>query len=41
MVRVYKEDAYCLGLIYSYIYSKRKMVLLDDLNKYYETIEKI
>jgi hypothetical protein len=39
MAKMFVEDAYGLGLLYAYIYSGRKMVLLDDLNKFYETIE--
>lgn len=40
MAKIFSEDAYCLGLLYSYIYSGKKMVLLDDLNSFHETIEK-
>lgn len=39
MAKIFSEDAYCLGLLYAYIYSGKKMMLLDDLNKFYETIE--
>lgn len=40
MAKIFSEDAYCLGLLYAYIYSGKKMVLLDDLNRFHETIEK-
>ena len=40
MTRMFYEDAYCLGLIYAYIYSGKKMVLMDDLKKFHDTIEK-
>ena len=40
--RVYYEDIYNLGLLYAYIDSNgtQKMVLLDDLKKYYNIVEK-
>lgn len=42
MSRVYYEDIYNLGLLYAYIDSNgtQKMVLLDDLKKYYNIVEK-
>lgn len=42
MARVYYEDIYNLGLLYAYIDSNgvQKMVLLDDLKKFYNTVEK-
>ena len=42
MARVYYEDIYNLGLLYVYMYSNgvQKMVLLDDLKKFYNTVEK-
>lgn len=33
-----KEDIYCLGLIYSYRYANKKMVLKDDLDNFYKII---
>lgn len=41
MARVYSEDAYCLGLLYVYIYSNtmQQMVLIDDLKKIHNCIE--
>lgn len=42
MTRVFFKDIYNLGLIYAYMDSNgmQKMVLLDDLKKYYNTVEK-
>ena len=42
LARVYYEDIYNLGLLYVYMYSNgvQKMVLLDDLKKYYNAVEK-
>ena len=42
MEKVYYEDIYNLGLLYAYIDSNgvQKMVLLDDLKKFYNTVEK-
>lgn len=40
MAKIYSEDAYCLGLLYSYLYAGKKMVLKDDLDAFYNTIEK-
>lgn len=42
MSRVYYEDIYNLGLLYAYIDSNgiHKMVLLDDLKRFHNTIEK-
>ena len=42
MARVYYEDIYNLGLLYVYRHSNgvQKMVLLDDLKKFYNTVEK-
>ena len=42
MARVYYEDIYNLGLLYAYKHSNgiQKMVLLDDLKKFYNTVEK-
>ena len=42
LARVYYEDIYNLGLLYAYIDSNgvQKMVLLDDLKKFYNTVEK-
>ena len=42
MARVFYEDIYNLGLLYAYMDSNgmQKMVLLDDLKKYYNTVEK-
>lgn len=40
MAKMFCEDAYCLGLLYAYIYSGKKMVLMDDLKKFHDTIEK-
>ena len=42
MAKVFYEDIYNLGLLYVYIGSNgmQKMVLLDDLKKFYNTIEK-
>lgn len=36
---MFNEDAYCLGLLYSYIYAGKKMMLKSDLDSFYETIE--
>lgn len=36
---MYCEDAYCLGLLYAYIYAGKKMVLKDDLDKFHKIIE--
>ena len=42
MARVFYEDIYNLGLLYAYMDSNgmQKMVLLDDLKKYYNAVEK-
>lgn len=42
MTRVFFKDIYNLGLIYAYMDSNgmQEMVLLDDLKKYYNTVEK-
>lgn len=42
MAKVYYEDIYSLGLLYVYRHSNgvQKMVLLDDLKKFYNTVEK-
>ena len=42
MARVFYKYIYNLGVIYAYIDSNgmQKMVLLDDLKKYYNTVEK-
>ena len=40
MAKIFIEDAYCLGLLYSYLYAGKKMVLKDDLAAFYNTIEK-
>lgn len=40
MVRMFSKDAYCLGLIYAYLYSGKKMVLVDDLKRFHNIIEK-
>ena len=42
MAKVYYEDIYNLGLLYVYMHSNgvQKMVLLDDLKKFYNTVEK-
>lgn len=40
MSRMFRRDAYCLGLIYAYIYSSRQMVLVDDLKKFHDIIER-
>lgn len=40
MAKIFYEDAYCLGLLYSYLYAGKKMVLKDDLDLFYLTIEK-
>lgn len=40
MAKIFIEDAYCLGLLYSYLYAGKKMVLKDDLDAFYDTIEK-
>lgn len=42
MARVFYKDIYNLGLLYAYMDSNgmQKMVLLDDLKKYYNTVEK-
>ena len=34
MVKIYKEDVYCLGLLYSYRYANNSVVLKSDLNKF-------
>ncbi|MBP3460939.1 MAG: hypothetical protein J6K21_00820 [Bacilli bacterium] len=39
MAKMFSEDAYCLGLLYSYLYAGKKMVLKDDLDSFYDTIE--
>ena len=39
MAKIYKEDVYCLGLLYSYGYANNSVVLKSDLNKFYEEIE--
>lgn len=39
MAKVFSEDVYCLGLLYSYLYAGKKMVLKDDLDAFYNTIE--
>ena len=40
MAKIFSEDAYCLGLLYSYLFASKKMVLKNDLDEYYKTIEK-
>lgn len=42
MAKVFYKDIYNLGLLYAYIDSNgmQKMVLLDDLKKYYNAVEK-
>lgn len=40
MAKIFSEDAYCLGLLYSYLFASKKMVLKDDLDLFYDTIEK-
>lgn len=40
MAKIFSEDAYCLGLLYSYLFAGKKMVLKDDLDAFYNTIEK-
>lgn len=40
MSKIFYEDAYCLGLLYSYLYASKNMVLKDDLDLFYDTIEK-
>ena len=40
MAKIFSEDAYCLGLLYSYLFAGKKMVLKNDLDDYYKTIEK-
>ena len=40
MAKIFSEDAYCLGLLYSYLFAGKKMVLKNDLDEYYKTIEK-
>ena len=42
MTRVFYKDIYNLGLLYAYMDSNgmQKMVLLDDLKKYYNAVEK-
>lgn len=40
MAKIFSEDAYCLGLLYSYIFAGKKMVLKDDLDAFYNAIEK-
>lgn len=40
MSRMFRRDAYCLGLIYAYIYSSRQMVLVDDLKQFHDIIER-
>ena len=40
MTKIFCEDAYCLGLLYSYLYAGKKMVLKDDLDAFYNTIKK-
>ena len=40
MARIFDEDAYCLGLLYAYLYSNKKMVLLNDLKKFHEAMER-
>lgn len=39
MAKIFYEDAYCLGLLYSYIYAGKKMVIKEDLDSFYTTIE--
>lgn len=31
MAKIYKEDVYCLGLLYSYRYANNSVVLKSDL----------
>ena len=40
MAKIFSEDAYCLGLLYAYLYSNRKMVLLEDLKSFHSAIER-
>ena len=39
MTKVFSEDAYCLGLLYSYIYAGKKTVSKERLEKFHQTIE--
>lgn len=40
MAKIFSEDAYCLGLLYSYLFANKKMVLKSDLDSFYNAIEK-
>ena len=40
MASVFSDDAYCLGLIYAYVYGKKRMVLYTDLIDFHAAIEK-
>lgn len=40
MSKIFSEDVYCLGLLYSYLYAGKQMVLKDDLEAFYQVIEK-
>ena len=39
MRKIFYEDAYCLGLLYAYIYGGKRMMLMDDLKKFHDAIE--
>lgn len=39
MEKIFSKDAYCLGLLYAYMYTGKKMVLKDDLDKFHKIIE--
>lgn len=39
MAKFYYKDAYCLGLLYSYLYAGKTMVLKDDLDAFHKAIE--
>lgn len=39
MGKIFHDDAYCMGLLYGYIYGGKRMQTLDDLKKYHMTIE--
>ena len=39
MTKIFSEDAYCLGLLYSYIYAGKETVSKEKLEKFHQTIE--
>ena len=39
MGQIYSDDAYCIGLLYGYMFGGKRKMLLKDLKKFHEAIE--